>query len=313
VSQGTPSETPTGGLDGSKLWGKPQYEMMMNVMEEQVNLGNASGKGTFTKIGWNNIVNTLQAAFGKEYTKDRIRGRYNRDRPSWRKFKRLKEQTGIGFDPTIGLVTMEPELWDRLDKVIIGCKAKFMGKPFVYHRQWSVIDQHREATGAYAQPSTLIPESVPESSTRLVPVVLGDDDIDIDELVVTPAPKRKKKKEETLIKAMYDFMSVIAKTTERRDDKIERTTQSVVCAFNKSGSKLTPQMKTQESRSDEANSPPKKRYDEFLHCTDILETLEGVDGEHYTKAVMVLEKSEALRKFFLRISDDRKVTWTMNL
>lgn len=53
--------------------------------------------------------------------------------------------------------------------------------------------------------------------------------------------------------------------------------------------------------------------DLLMECIDTLSGLEGIDGASFAKATKLIHDDPTWRKIFLRLSDDRKIDFVLNI
>ena len=104
--------------EDATVWSQKDEEVFINLMEEEVIKGNRSTT-TFSKSAWQRILVSLCAKTKKSYTEGQIKNKFNQLRQKQKDFKRLLQETSIGYNAVTGQVTASDDVWDKLIRVKI--------------------------------------------------------------------------------------------------------------------------------------------------------------------------------------------------
>uniref|UniRef100_A0A9I9E5D7 L10-interacting MYB domain-containing protein-like n=1 Tax=Cucumis melo TaxID=3656 RepID=A0A9I9E5D7_CUCME len=176
-------------------------------------------------------------------------------------------KTRNSWDPLLGTINLEEEQWNELFKVNKRAK-KFRKSGCPRYEKLVRTFGDTTATGVNACPSTrLISDSEDENENDVV----SNTNFGVEE-----NDKGKSKK---------------TKNAKRKNDILEK--RSFGCT---------------SSEVDESQTSSKKDdlHKKLMECLDILNTMEDVDGEAYSKVQKLLYEDLTWRKLFLRMPNSRK-------
>ncbi|KAA0043359.1 L10-interacting MYB domain-containing protein-like [Cucumis melo var. makuwa] len=198
---------------------------------------------------------------------------------------------GNGWDPLLGTINLEEEQWNELFKVNKRAK-KFRKSGCPHYEKLVRIFRDTTATCVNVCSSTrLISDSEDKNendvasntnvgacpSTRLISY--SEDKNENDVASNTNVGVEEKDKD------------VYAENAKRKNDILEK--RSFGCTSSEVDESQT------SSKNDDL-------HEELMECLDILNTMEDVDGETYSKILKLLHGDLAWRKLFLRMPDSRK-------
>ncbi|KAA0066986.1 L10-interacting MYB domain-containing protein-like [Cucumis melo var. makuwa] len=195
--------------------------------------------------------------------------------------------TGNGWDPLLGTINLEEEQWNELFKVNKRTK-KFRKSGCPHYEKLVRIFGDTTATGVNACPSTrLISYSEDENEND----VASNTNVGVEENNKGKSKKRFRRKKDEFGSFFSSFLDVYAENAKRKNNILEK--RSFGCT---------------SSQVDESQTSNKKDdlHEELMECLDILNTMEDVDGEAYSKILKLLHEDLAWRKLFLRMPDSRK-------
>ncbi|TYK21539.1 L10-interacting MYB domain-containing protein-like [Cucumis melo var. makuwa] len=185
--------------------------------------------------------------------------------------------TENGWDPLFGTINLEEEQWNKLFKVNKRAK-KFRKSDCPHYEKLVRIFRDTTATGVNACPTTrLISDSEDENEND----VASNTNVGVEENDKGKSKKQDRRNRDEFGSFFSSFLDVYAENAKRKNDILEK--RSFGCT---------------SSEVDES-------HEELMECLDILNTMEDVDGEAYSKIPKLLHKDLAWRKLFLRMPDSR--------
>ncbi|CAN1130848.1 hypothetical protein LINPERHAP2_LOCUS13183 [Linum perenne] len=112
-------------IGGSLVWPAVIENFLLDTMLEEMKKGHLVS-ATFSKTGWQRIINALKDKFNKLYTQKQLVNKYGVMKTRYSNFKNLLSHTGMGYNEITGQLTADEEVW-RLAKVCLS----FQPHPFV--------------------------------------------------------------------------------------------------------------------------------------------------------------------------------------
>ncbi|KAF3457451.1 hypothetical protein FNV43_RR02109 [Rhamnella rubrinervis] len=297
--------------DGKKegIWSEKNEAIYIELMEQEVIKGNRSTT-TFTKSSWNYIRNQLQIRCGHSYTHDQLKNKFHSLKRIYKEFKKLlKGTTGVGWNPALGTITLDDTVWDNLIKVNKSAK-KFRKKGCPHYEKLQVIYEDTMATGEFSFPSTRIPSDSEDGNTINEMNVDGDGQEDksygMDKSEgnknSSTSSRGTRRKRENISGALMSFINVYAESARKRNEILEHKVASSSSAT---------------SSTNDDGAVPSKRNDEdedlLNQCFEILNTMDEIDGDSYSKAIKLLHDDVTWRKLFLHMPDKRKIDFIRSL
>uniref|UniRef100_A0A9I9EHI2 Myb/SANT-like domain-containing protein n=1 Tax=Cucumis melo TaxID=3656 RepID=A0A9I9EHI2_CUCME len=244
-------------------------------MNEEVAKGNQPTT-TFTKTSWNYMRSQLNASTRYNYFHDQLKNKFNKLRQIYKDFKKiLSDMIGNGWDPLLGTINLEEEQWNELSKV--NKRTKKFRKSGCPHYE-KLVRIFRDTTAT---------DSEDENEND----VASNTNIGVEENDKGKSKKRVRRNRDEFGSFFSSFLDVYAENAKRKNDILEK--RSFGCT---------------SSEVDESQTSSKKvdLHEELMECLDILNTIEDVDGEAYTKILKLLHRDLDWRKLFLRMPDSRK-------
>uniref|UniRef100_A0A9I9EKF7 Myb/SANT-like domain-containing protein n=2 Tax=Cucumis melo TaxID=3656 RepID=A0A9I9EKF7_CUCME len=275
------------GLKGEGPWSNKSEALFVDLINEEVAKGNRPTT-TFTKISWNYMRSQLNASTGYNYYHDQLKNKFNKLRQIYKDFKKiLSDMTENGWDPLLGTINLEEEQWNELFKVNKRAK-KFRKSGCPHYEKLVRIFGDTTAIGVNACPSTrLISNSEDQNEND----VASNTNVGVEENDKGKSKKRVRRNRDEFGNFFSSFLDVYAENAKRKNDILEK--RSFGCT---------------SSEVDESQTSSKKYdlHEELMEYLDILNTMEDVDREAYSKILKLLHGDLAWRKLFLRMPDSRK-------
>ncbi|KMT08256.1 hypothetical protein BVRB_6g141830 isoform B [Beta vulgaris subsp. vulgaris] len=211
----------------------------------------------------------------KDNSEEQLKNKYNQLRQRWKDFSKILEETGIGFNAVTNQLSAEDTVWKKLYEKHKSARS-FRKKGCKRYDKLNTIFGDTTATRASSHPSTKSPsDSEDEDDTD---GELGDSEKQSEE-----GPKAKKAKSNKKLELLEKKLSASSTSIPMNDS-------------NDSGHQL------------------KEDNDDLLmECIDTLSGLEGIDGASFAKATKLIHDDPTWRKIFLRLSDDRKIDFVLNI
>lgn len=114
-----------------------------------------------------------------------------------------------------------------------------------------------------------------------------------------------------------DGKPTVSTATKKSSGKRKRSSFTNVCAeSSKNRNELLEKGVTDSAPlrgSDEAIQPVATSNDELMQCFEILNTMEEIDGDSYSKSLMLFREDATLRKMFLRMPGKRRTSFILHL
>ncbi|KAM1037624.1 hypothetical protein EV2_033321 [Malus domestica] len=101
-------------LDDKANWPKPIEDYFISLLYEETKKGLQTN--TLEKNQWDAIDMKLFDKYGKRYTREKLKQKYNRLRKIHREFAKLVNHTGMGWDPVANTVQASDEVWSAYIK-----------------------------------------------------------------------------------------------------------------------------------------------------------------------------------------------------
>uniref|UniRef100_A0A9I9E8A3 Myb/SANT-like domain-containing protein n=1 Tax=Cucumis melo TaxID=3656 RepID=A0A9I9E8A3_CUCME len=252
-----------------------EIDGLKDLMDEEVAEGNRPTT-TFTKTSWNYMRNQLNASTRYNYPHDQLKNKFNKLRQIYKDFKKiLSDMIGNGWDPLLGTINLEEEQWNELFKVNKRVK-KFRKSGCSHYEKFVRIFGDTTTT-----------DSKYENEND----VASNTNVSVEENDKGKSKKQVRRNRDKFGSFFSSFLDVYAENANRNNDILDK--RSFGCT---------------SSEVDESQTSSKKDdlHEELMECLDILNTMEDVDGETYSKILKLLHGDLACRKLFLRMPDSRK-------
>ncbi|KAL6532314.1 hypothetical protein OROGR_014284 [Orobanche gracilis] len=137
------------------IWPQNIESCFIGLMDEEVKKGNRQTT-TLTRDAWRRIKEELKTQFGKEYTNDQFKNKFNQLRGKWKDFNNiLKLESGIGFNASTGIIYATEDEWKKLCDKYKTAK-QFKKKGCMHYDKLCVIYGDTTASGENQHPSTKV-------------------------------------------------------------------------------------------------------------------------------------------------------------
>jgi hypothetical protein len=98
-------------------WTKPMDELIVNVLMDQVNLGQKCDNGTFTTAAWRAVVKALNEEMRINVDITQCKSHMKHLRSQYHIVKDIKSYSGFGWNDELEMVIAEDDVWEIFVKV----------------------------------------------------------------------------------------------------------------------------------------------------------------------------------------------------
>ncbi|CAN1163060.1 L10-interacting MYB domain-containing protein [Linum perenne] len=214
-------------IGGSLVWPTVRENFLLDTMLEEMKKGHLVSS-SFSKTGWQRIINALKDKFNKLYTQKQLVNKYGVMKTKHSNFKKLLSHTGMGYNEVTGQVTADDEVW-ALAKAVNKGDGHFRKKGCPEYPKLCALFGDTSATGAFAK-SSRHPINV-DGDQYNVTDEIGEDETDVEEIskpdegkLKSKYSKRPKVADDGPNKHMMDGM---VEQRKRTNDLLER----MYCVF----------------------------------------------------------------------------------
>ena len=159
------------------------------------------------------------------------------------------------------------------------------------------------ATGEFSCPSTrILSDSEDDNTTEMNADGDGQEDKSYEKKNSSTSSRGTRRKRENISGALMSFIDVYAESTKKRNEILEH--------------KLVSSSSTTSSTNEDivVRSVENDRDEELLNqCFEILNAMDEIDGDSYSKALKLLHDDVSWRKLFLRMPEKRKLDFIRSL
>ncbi|PIA58825.1 hypothetical protein AQUCO_00500632v1 [Aquilegia coerulea] len=282
-----------GENDDNMDWTDNNENAFLSMLHEKVKR-DPKGAPTFKTSDWNAMDNELYLSIGERYGAERLKGKYNRLRSKHRYFSDLLEHIGVTYDLGSNTVFAPEDVWQmffKKNKIFksfrkSGCKN--------YQLLGQVFDKST-ASGLLHHSSTMLPPSSDEE--RQTEENFLNKGIHVTESGTSSSKGKRpaedflpgciRVKKESKLEKLDSCLQIWASTLEARAKK----DLAKAAIYN-------------DQSSNKATSPVFDPYT-IEECMDVLESMENVPDDSYTKALEKF-KDPDWRKMFIKMSSPRR-------
>ena len=100
----------------AKDWAKEKETAFIQLLIRKIREGKLQSS-TFKKEVWSEINNEFRDIIGEDYGVERLKGKFNRLRTTYRHFSELIGHTGVKWDITSNTVNATQTIWEDFFKV----------------------------------------------------------------------------------------------------------------------------------------------------------------------------------------------------
>ncbi|CAN6723639.1 unnamed protein product [Malus baccata var. baccata] len=266
-------------LDDKANWPKPSEDYFISLLYEETKKGLQTN--TLEKNQWDAIDMKLFDKYGKRYTREKLKQKYNRLRKIHREFAKLVNHTGMG--------------WDR-------CKhCSSIGR--------SLIFNNTTATGQMQYASTNSPPN--SNSERELEAGFLTTGAHIRKSTESGSKAFSEGHEGTSTKrcALFPPSDLSSKSKSSKSNKMDEA----IAAWAKSlDAKTEATLENVKRKREKEVSSPLRELSTIEDCMEVLEGMEDVDDTAYLKALEKFTSSD-WRRMFMKMSESRKKLWLNSL
>ncbi|KAL2896631.1 L10-interacting MYB domain-containing protein [Bienertia sinuspersici] len=263
--------------------------------DEVVEIESTGGVGV-----WNECIETYFIGLIEDEVKKGNRPTTTLTKPAW-KFIRQKLKEKTKKDYSQDQLSADDVVWTKLYEKHKSAKT-FRKKGCKHYDKLCTIFRDTTATGGSSHPSTQSPSDTEEENET-------DGEVGNSEKEGEQGPKTKKAKanvnpkklREKVNIAMADALVAMSENSKKKLELLERkmSTTNSTTLINES--------------ENSGNYLKANDQDLLMECIDTLSTLEGVDGASFAKATKLIHDDPLWRMIFLRLPDDRKKDFVLNI
>ncbi|CAN6723641.1 unnamed protein product [Malus baccata var. baccata] len=266
-------------LDDKANWPKPSEDYFISLLYEETKKGLQTN--TLEKNQWDAIDMKLFDKYGKRYTREKLKQKYNRLRKIHREFAKLVNHIGMG--------------WDR-------CKhCSSIGR--------SLIFNNTTATGQMQYASTNSPPN--SNSERELEAGFLTTGAHIRKSTESGSKAFSEGHEGTSTKrcALFPPSDLSSKSKSSKSNKMDEA----IAAWAKSlDAKTEATLENVKRKREKEVSSPLRELSTIEDCMEVLEGMEDVDDTAYLKALEKFTSSD-WRRMFMKMSESRKKLWLNSL
>ncbi|KAL2933926.1 L10-interacting MYB domain-containing protein [Bienertia sinuspersici] len=286
----------TGGIG---VWTEAIESYFIGLIEDEVKKGNRPTT-TLTKPAWKFIKQKLKEKSGKDYSQDQVKNKCNQLRAKWKEYSKIKEEIGIGYNAVTHQLTAEDVVWKKLYEKHKSART-FRRKGCKHYDKLCTIFGDTTATGASSHPSTKSPSDSKDDDNTDGEV--GNCEKDGEEGPKTKKAKpnvNPKKLREKVNIAMANALVAMSENSKKKLELLEKKMSATTSS-------------TSADDGNDIGNHSKENHDLLLECIDALSSLEGIDGNSFTKATRLIHDDPLWRTIFLRLPNDRKKDLVLNI
>ncbi|GAB2285066.1 hypothetical protein Dimus_039692 [Dionaea muscipula] len=306
-------------------WTASEERVFIHLMVNEVDKGNRSST-TFSRKGWKHIELEFHERTNKRYSISQFRNKFNQLRRRYQDFGKLIRQPGFSYNPVVNSVIAPDNVWESYIKVNKNAK-RFRRKGFPYYNELGVIFDEPLVEYRDPYPALIHHHHHPkypcgggaeeedkldteDASTNDTPSALPSNSTDSDSYRLTSMAYRQHRSP--------------TPTSNFRAAKRSRPGGNGSEAYNwgegegeppmkARSATVTPSMTTAATMSmpDPSSSSSSSAFS-ITNCVKCLESIEGVDGSTYLKALKMF-KDVDWREVFMAMSRERRLVWLGSL
>ncbi|CAN6581019.1 unnamed protein product [Malus baccata var. baccata] len=272
-------------LDDKANWPKPIEDYFISLLYEETKKGLQTN--TLEKNQWDAIDMKLFDKYGKRYTREKLKQKYNRLRKIHREFAKLVNHTGMGWDPVANTVQASDEVWSAYIKIFNNTTATGQMQ-YASTNSPPNSDSERELEAGFLTTGAHIRQSTGSGSKAFSE---GHEGTSTKRCALFPPSDISSKSKSSKSNKMDEAIAAWAKSL---DAKTEATLEKV-----------------KRKREKEVSSPLRE-LSTIEDCMEVLEGMEDVDDTAYLKALEKFTSSD-WRRMFMKMSESRKKLWLNSL
>lgn len=268
-------------------WTALEEKIFVHLMVNEVRKGNRSTT-TFSRNGWKCIEHEFLGRTNKRYNNSQFRNKFNQLRTRYHDFSNLLREPGFSWDPVLNNITAPENVWEPYMK---GNKNanRFRKKGCPMFNELGIIFGESIIKG-----KNIVP-------IAQYPLIDEEDKLDFEDASTNATPSTFPNYTSS------DGEDYPSQSTRRRQRS--PTPSSYVggkrVETGEAYKEWTPSMMKVEM------SPESSAFS-ITNCVKCLESIEGVDGSTYLKAIHMF-KDVDWREMFMAMSAERRLVWLASL
>ncbi|TQE14380.1 hypothetical protein C1H46_000299 [Malus baccata] len=293
-------------LDDKANWPKPIEDYFISLLYEETKKGLQTN--TLEKNQWDAIDMKLFDKYGKRYTREKLKQKYNRLRKIHREFAKLVNHTGMGWDPVANTVQASDEVWAAYIKKN-KFASRFRSKGCSHYEVLGQIFNNTTATGQMQYASTNSPPN--SDSERELEAGFLTTGAHIRQSTGSGSKAFSEGHEGTSTKrcALFPPSDLSSKSKSSKSTKMDEAIAAWAKSLNAKTEATLEKVKRKRERE---VSSPLRELSTIEDCMEVLEGMEDVDDTAYLKALEKFTSSD-WRRMFMKMSESRKKLWLNSL
>ncbi|GAB4842894.1 hypothetical protein Ancab_040443 [Ancistrocladus abbreviatus] len=296
-------------------WTVSEERIFIHLMIKEVHKGNRSAT-TFSRKGWKHIEMDFHERTSKRYSNSQFRNKFNQLRTRYHEFSKLLRQPGFFYDPVLNTVIAPDDVWESYMKVNKNAR-RFRKKGCPFFKELGIIfgDPMVKCKDVYPLIQYPLDEEEEEkldledASTNDTPSALPSNGSDGDDYPLQCFPQRRQRSPTPT----SHFRAKRGREMEMRAGMIGDAFRDWGEAAAKTRSPtMTPSMTTGTTSKPEPEAASRSSAFSITNCVKCLESIEGVDGSTYIKALKMF-KDVDWREMFMAMSPERRLVWLASL
>ncbi|XP_057956182.1 L10-interacting MYB domain-containing protein-like [Malania oleifera] len=278
-------------------WTALEEKIFIQLMVKEVHKGNRSTT-TFSRKGWKHIEQEFVEKTRKRYNNSQFRNKFNQLRTRFHDFSKLLKEPGVSYDSLLNTICASENVWESCIKANKGAK-RFRKKGCPMYIELGIIFGDPAAKFKYASPLALYSMDdedkleMEDASTNATPSAFQCKSSDAKDY---PSQSVRRRRERSPTPTSHVQGKREARTTE---------TGETLKEWAEVTNTRTPTLSNLEA------SPQSSTFS-ITNCVKCLESIEGVDGNTYVKAIKMF-KDVDWREMFMAMSEERKLVWLASL
>ncbi|TQE13099.1 hypothetical protein C1H46_001183 [Malus baccata] len=287
-------------LDDKANWPKPSEDYFISLLYEETKKGLQTN--TLEKNQWDAIDMKLFDKYGKRYTREKLKQKYNRLRKIHREFAKLVNHTGMGWDRCKHCSSIGRSLKNKF-------ASRFRSKGCSHYEVLGQIFNNTTATGQMQYASTNSPPN--SNSERELEAGFLTTGAHIRKSTESGSKAFSEGHEGTSTKrcALFPPSDLSSKSKSSKSNKMDEA----IAAWAKSlDAKTEATLENVKRKREKEVSSPLRELSTIEDCMEVLEGMEDVDDTAYLKALEKFTSSD-WRRMFMKMSESRKKLWLNSL
>ncbi|KAB2617042.1 hypothetical protein D8674_012911 [Pyrus ussuriensis x Pyrus communis] len=283
-------------LDDKVNWPKPIEDYFISMLYEETKKGLQTN--TLEKNQWDAIDMKLFDKYGKRYTREKLKQKYNRLRKIHREFAKLVNHTRMGWDPVANTVQALDEVWAAYIKKN-KFASRFCSKGCSHYEVLGQIFNNTTATGQMQYASTNSPPN-------------SDFERELEAGFLTTGAHIRQSTGSDSRAFSEGHEGTNSKRRALFPPSDLSSNQSHPTWAKSLNAKIEATLEKVKRKREREVSSPLRELSTIEDCMEVLEGMEDIDDTAYLKALEKFTSSD-WRRMFMKMSESRKKLWLNSL